>query len=68
MPQLSICESLASIFAYHLSEDGGRHSLCGRTDMMPTNIPVRTWGLKTHLHEIYCRKCAYGLDMMGSPR
>lgn len=59
MAELSICESRASVWAYHLSRDGGRTSLCDRTDMMPTQLPLRTWGLKSgHIPESYCSKCA----------
>lgn len=62
----SICESRASIWAYHLSLDGGKSSLCGRTDMMSTQLPLRTWGMKSeHIPEKYCSKCAIELAASG---
>ena len=62
----TICESTASIWAYHLSLDGGKSSLCGRRDMMPTQIPLRCWGIKSsHIPEKYCVSC--GKELAGEP-
>ena len=56
-PLMKIVESVTSIWFYHLSDDG-KNPLCGSTQvMMPTQVPLDTWGLKTHLNEKYCAEC-----------
>jgi hypothetical protein len=55
-PKLSVAEGTSGYFFYHLSWDGGKTSLCKR-GVMPTRIPVDTWGFKSHLHERYCAEC-----------
>lgn len=53
---LTICEGIHGTFYYHWSTDGGRTSLCG-AQVMPTQIPARTWGMRSHLDERYCSRC-----------
>ena len=53
---MKIVEGISGTWFYHLSEDG-RTALCGDTRVMPTEIPLATWGLKTHLNERYCKQC-----------
>jgi hypothetical protein len=56
---LSVAEGVASVWHYHLSLDGGRTAICGETRIMPTKIPVATWGHRdTHIPVSYCQKCA----------
>jgi hypothetical protein len=55
--ELSICEGISGTWFYHLSEDAGKTALCGAR-VMPTQIPLRTWGMVGHLHERYCSQCA----------
>lgn len=53
---LSVSEGIGGTFFYHLSRDGGIHSICG-VPTMPTRVPVSAWGVRTHLNERYCTKC-----------
>jgi hypothetical protein len=56
--KLSIAEGIASVWHYHLSLDGGRTAICGETRIMPTQIPVKTWGMReSHIPVSYCSKC-----------
>lgn len=59
-PELYVVETTFGNFHYHLSVHGshGAPTLCNRTDVMLTRIPVRTWNSKAdHLHSAYCSKC-----------
>lgn len=56
--RLSIAEGIASVWHYHLSLDGGKTTVCGETRIMPTQIPVGTWGVReSHIPVSYCSKC-----------
>jgi hypothetical protein len=57
--RLKIVEGVAGIWHYHLSEYGttGQPALCGKKDVMHTEIPLSVWGIKSHLHETYCEEC-----------
>ena len=54
---LTIREGVESVWHYHLAVDG--LPLCGRSKgiTMPTQLPINTWGMKTHIHETYCKEC-----------
>jgi hypothetical protein len=56
---VKIVEHISGCWSYHLSETGknGQSALCGDKDMMSTDLPLKSWGIKTHLHEKYCKKC-----------
>ena len=56
---IKIVEGIAGYFYYHLSESGnnGQPALCGNTEVMCTELSIRTWGMRTHLKETYCKKC-----------
>jgi hypothetical protein len=56
---LKIVEGVESIWHYHLSESGlnGKPTLCGITSVMQTNIPLSSWGIRSHLPKKYCAKC-----------
>lgn len=52
-----ISEGVEGYYFYHISpDDSPTKSLCGKT-VMPTQIPVSTWGFKGHLNERYCAEC-----------
>lgn len=55
--QLKIVEGISGTWFYHLAIDE-RIALCGETRVMSTHVPVKIWGLKTHLNERYCSRCA----------
>lgn len=54
---LTLLEGIHGTFHYHYPDRTGKHALCGETLVMPTLIPVSAWGVRTHLHERYCKKC-----------
>ena len=49
-----LVENIAGTWFYHLAVDG--KALCG-VSVMPTQISLDAWGVKTHLNERYCSKC-----------
>ncbi len=52
-----ISEGVMGYFYYHISPNNTlTKSLCGKT-VMPTQIPVNTWGIVGHLNERYCKEC-----------
>lgn len=52
-----ISEGVEGYFFYHISpNDTPVKSLCGKL-VMPTSIPLTTWGTKGHLNERYCNEC-----------
>ena len=56
MKKYTIRESIHGNFFYHLALDG--KPICGTEKMtMETMLELRTWGLKTHLKEKYCKEC-----------
>ena len=55
---LHITEGVGGVYSYHLSEAGtNARSLCG-AQTMNTQIPVSSWGVRGHLSEKWCAKCA----------
>lgn len=54
---LEIWEGVHGVWHYHLSKGGREGVLCGNKNVMSTNLPLRTWGMKTHLNESYCKEC-----------
>lgn len=56
---LKVVEGVEGYWHYHLSETGisGRPALCGNKRVMHTEIPLSTWGTKSHLNEKYCSEC-----------
>lgn len=66
--RLSVAEGIASVWHYHLSEDKGGTALCGETRIMPTQIPVATWGHRdTHIPVSYCQKCGVVYNARNKP-
>jgi hypothetical protein len=63
---LSIVESSTSMWFYHLSlaPDG---PLCGTNEiMMPTRLPVASWGVRTdNVGERYCHDCTIEAERRG---
>ena len=58
MKQLEIWEGVESVWHYHLSTGGRENVLCGNTHVMPTSLPIDSWGFKSdHIHESYCKEC-----------
>jgi len=53
---MKIVESPTSVWFYHLSKDG-ETTLCGKTGMMQTQLPLNTWGFRSHIGEKYCKDC-----------
>ena len=56
---MEIVETVYGYYHYHLSESGKTHqpTLCGREDVMTTEIPLSIWGYVGHLNEKWCEKC-----------
>jgi hypothetical protein len=56
---LKIVEGVAGVWHYHLSNTGENYqpALCGKKEVMRTEIPLSTWGVKSHLNETYCKEC-----------
>jgi len=57
---LKIVEGIAGVWHYHLSETGGnfKPAICGKVEVMHTDIPLRVWGMKDdHIPSSYCKKC-----------
>ncbi len=50
-----IRESIHGNFFYHISLND--KALCGKKETMITSIPIIAWGIKSHLHEKYCKEC-----------
>lgn len=56
-PKFIITEGMLGTFHYHISNYNNKCiSLCHRP-VMGTNIKFNTWGIKSHLHELYCKEC-----------
>jgi hypothetical protein len=53
---IGICEGIAGTWYYHLG-DNATTALCGAR-VMTTQVPLSTWGMKSHLGERYCPACA----------
>lgn len=56
---LKIVEGIESVWYYHLSETGDncKPALCGNRRVMRTSIPLKTWGMRSHIGEKYCSEC-----------
>jgi hypothetical protein len=59
IPKLRIVEGVEGIWHYHLSETGlnSHPALCGKANVMQTEIPLSAWGKRSHLSETYCKEC-----------
>ena len=57
--KLKIVEGVAGVWHYHLSETGENYkpALCGKVEVMRTEIPLTAWAIKSHLNETYCKEC-----------
>lgn len=59
-PTLKIVEGVAGIWHYHISETGENYhpALCGKREVMRTEIPLATWGMKGgNVPSSYCTEC-----------
>lgn len=56
---LKVVEGIEGIWHYHLSKTGmnGHPALCGKKNVMSTELPMASWGQKSHLSETYCQEC-----------
>lgn len=56
---MKIVETVYGYYSYHLSETGkaGQLTLCGRKDVMQTEVPLSAWGFVGHLNEKWCKDC-----------
>lgn len=60
--KLGIVEGVESVWRYHLgtvekTKFGYKcNALCGR-NVMQTSIPLKTWGMISHIGEKYCSEC-----------
>ena len=57
---LKIVEGVESVWHYHLSETGKTYepSICGRKEVMHTEIPLINWGSKGgNVPSSYCTVC-----------
>lgn len=59
MSDLMITEGAPGYWHYHISYvETFIKPLCGKDlTTMWTNLPMNTWGMKTHLKERYCTEC-----------
>lgn len=62
--EVQVCEGIGGNFSYHLRHMGQHESLCGQR-IMATQIPLKAWGIKTHLNERWCQQC-YDLNQEHS--
>jgi hypothetical protein len=62
-----IVEEAPGYYHYHIGlESSFTKSLCGKDiTMMPTMIPLDTWGYRGELRERYCDKCKELYDRGG---
>jgi hypothetical protein len=55
---LHITEGIGGVWFYHLSlASTNATALCG-AKTMNTSIPLKSWGVRGHLNEGWCAKCA----------
>jgi len=54
---LTVVEGIAGTWYYHLRIAGQHDALCGDGNVMPTELPLESWGVVTHLKERYCTTC-----------
>lgn len=55
---LHVTEGVGGRWHYHLSPPGVNGTgLCGAKTMY-TSVPLSSWGMKGHLNETYCSRCA----------
>lgn len=55
---LHITEGVGGVYSYHLSDVGtNARSLCG-AQTMNTQLRMASWGVRGHLNEKWCTKCA----------
>jgi hypothetical protein len=57
---LKIVEGVESVWFYHLSVSGKNYdpALCGRREVMRTQLPISSWGYKDgNVPSKYCSKC-----------
>lgn len=53
-----VVETVAGMWFYHLRVDGDRRTLCGRGDVMSTEVPLSAWGSESHLPtQKWCKTC-----------
>lgn len=58
MSQYHITEGVSGTWYYHLSDvSTNATALCGAKTMY-TAIPMKSWGVRGHLNERWCAKCA----------
>ena len=56
--ELHVTEGVGGVWFYHLSvAETNARSLCG-AQTMNTQIPLSSWGVRGHLKEGWCAKCA----------
>jgi hypothetical protein len=56
--QLHVTEGIGGVWFYHLSLAATNSTaLCG-AKTMHTSIPLASWGVRGHLNEGWCSKCA----------
>jgi hypothetical protein len=62
---LHITEGIGGVWFYHLSlASTNATALCG-AKTMNTTIPIASWGVRGHLNEGWCAKCAaQGADVL----
>lgn len=66
---LTIVEGIAGTWFYHLRIAGQHDALCGEHDVMPTQLPVSSWGVVTpHLGERYCKACEAKASELAPPQ
>lgn len=63
--QLHVTEGIGGVWFYHLSlASTNATALCGARTMN-TSIPLASWGVRGHLNEGWCAKCAVqGVDVL----
>ena len=66
---LHITEGIGGVWFYHLSLASTNATALCRAKTMSTSIPLASWGVRGHLNEGRCAKCAVqGADALRAAR
>lgn len=54
---LEVVGTIYGYWAYHLAPKGETQTLCGREDIISTNVPLSSWGVESDPMRQYCSEC-----------
>ena len=55
-PEFTIRENISGYYLYHIADESNI-PLCKENNTMSTSLSLKSWGMKTHINERYCKKC-----------